>query len=162
MTIPNTLRLVPPLLAAAALSACSITRHSTGLAEDGGLASCPEPPRCVSSQAQEPDKQIESFQLQDSNAKTWQRVGEIISAMERTSVVERSENYLHAEVVSPWHFYTDDLELLRVPEADIIHVRSSGRVGYYDFNVNRERVEKLRDKLTEAGLMGKAEERSGQ
>ena len=135
------------------LSACSITRHSTGLADDGDLTPCPEPPRCVSSQAEDPDKQIAPFELQENSDETWQRLGEVVSKMERTTVVKRSEYYLHAEVVSPWHFYTDDLELLRSPDTRTLHVRSSARVGYYDFNVNRERVGKLRDKLIKAGLI---------
>lgn len=146
-------RLLLPLLAGMALSACSITQHSTGLAEDGSLTPCPDAPRCVSSQAEDPDKQIKPFQLRANNDDVWQRLSEVVSTMERTTVVERSENYLHAEVVSPWHFYTDDLELLRAPDAKRVHVRSSARVGYYDFNVNRERVNKLRDKLLEADLI---------
>ncbi len=141
------------LVALLTLSACSMTRHSTGLAEDGELTPCPEPPRCVSSQAEDPDKQVAPFRLRENSDEAWQRLGEVVSAMERTTVVKRSEYYLHAEVVSPWRFYTDDLELLRGPDSNVVHVRSSARVGYYDFNVNRERVEKLRGQLIEAGLI---------
>ena len=142
------------------LSACSITRHSTGLAEDGELTPCPEPPRCVSSQAEDPDKQIAPFELQAHSDASWQRLGEVVNGMERTTVVKRSEYYLHAEVVSPWRFYTDDLELLRTRESNRVHVRSSARVGYYDFNVNRERVDKLRKKLIEAELISGKDETS--
>jgi uncharacterized protein (DUF1499 family) len=148
-------RLLLPLLAGMTLSACSITRHSTGLSEDGTLMPCPDAPRCVSSQAEDPAKQIKPFQLQANSDNAWQRLAKIVEGMERTSIVERHENYLHAEVVSPWHFYTDDLELLRAPDTDQVHVRSSARVGYYDFNVNRERVTKLREKLLDADLISR-------
>lgn len=73
--------------------------------------------------------------------------------MERTRIVDEGTNYLHAEVVSPWHVYTDDLELLLRPAERRIDVRSSARIGYYDFEVNRDRVELLRERLAERGLV---------
>jgi uncharacterized protein (DUF1499 family) len=144
----------PSLMAAAVLlTGCSIMHHSTGLTDDNRLTPCPEPPRCVSSQARDPDKQVPPFALREADNASWQRLGEIVEAMERTTVVKRSERYLHAEVVSPWHFYTDDLELLYRPEEKRVHVRSSARVGYYDFKVNRERVQTLRKQLDKANLL---------
>ena len=31
-------------------------------------------------------------------------------------------------------------------------MRSTGRIGYYDFGVNRERIEALRTRLVESGV----------
>ena len=56
-------------------------------------------------------------------------------------------------MASPWHVYTDDLELLWLPEHKRVEVRSSSRIGYYDFGVNRERVEALRARLLEQGAL---------
>lgn len=82
----------------------------------------------------------------------WARVGEAVRASERTTIVVADDRYVHAEVVSPWRVYTDDLELLR-GEGDRVDVRSTSRIGYYDFGVNRERVEALRRRLAEAGAI---------
>jgi len=82
----------------------------------------------------------------------WARVVEAVRASERTTVVAADDRYVHAEVASPWRIYTDDLELLR-GEGERVDVRSTSRIGYYDFNVNRERVEALRHRLARAGAI---------
>ena len=51
--------------------------------------------------------------------------------------------YIHAEVTSAIMRYDDDVEFLFVTDQRI-DVRSSSRIGYYDFGVNRERVDALR------------------
>lgn len=73
--------------------------------------------------------------------------------MARTRIVEEQADYLRAEITSPWHFYTDDLELLLRPHQKQIAVRSTGRIGYYDFEVNRDRVEALRTALCQASMV---------
>lgn len=134
------------------LSGCAaMTEHSTGI-EAGRLTDCPSWPRCVSSQAADADKMIAPLRVDATSDKAWQAVKEAVATMPRTAIVEADERYLHAEVVSPWHFYTDDLELLREPAAGVIHIRSSGRIGYYDFQVNRDRVENVRGLLKAQGL----------
>jgi uncharacterized protein (DUF1499 family) len=62
----------------------------------------------------------------------------------RASVVKRSESYLHVEVRSRLFGFVDDLELRLDEYAQKTQVRSASRVGYYDFGVNRKRVEALR------------------
>ena len=54
---------------------------------------------------------------------------------------------MHATYTSAIMGYTDDVELWFCNEPGKVEVRSSSRVGYYDFNVNRERVERLRQAL---------------
>lgn len=146
------LRALSALFSVLALTGCALGQQQTGLTEDG-LKPCPDAPRCVSSQAVAPEKRIPPFTVNGEADNLWQRVGETVQAMERTTVVKRSDSYLHAEVVSPWRVYTDDLELLLDHKAGLIHVRSSARIGYYDFNVNRDRVEALRKNLRKAGLI---------
>lgn len=141
------------LLLAIALGGCArFSERSTGLV-DGALTPCPAWPRCVSSQARDPDKQVAPLRLVDSRNATWEQVKTLVDNMPRTRVVSAHDNYLHAEVTSPWGVYTDDLELLRTPASTTVQVRSSARLGYYDFQVNRERVEMLRQRLADAGLL---------
>ena len=94
---------------------------------------------------------VEPFRLVDVQ-QGWARVVDAVRASERTTIVVADARYLHAEVASPWRVYTDDLELLR-GDGDRVDVRSTSRIGYYDFNVNRERVEALRHRLAEAGAI---------
>lgn len=135
----------------AGLQACaSLGTPAAGLI-DGRLPECPPAPHCVSSLAADADRRVEPFVLRDP-AHDWPRLLDTVAATERTTLVSRDQRYAHAEVMSPWHFYTDDLELLRAPDGRV-DVRSTSRVGYYDFKVNRRRVEVLRQKLLDAGIL---------
>src|SRR5690349_5458110 len=116
------------------------------------LADCPSAPRCVSSLATDERHRVEPFTLADPGEQGWARVVEEVRKSERTTIRRSDARYLRAEVLSPWHVYTDDLELLRGADGRI-DVRSSARIGYYDFRVNRRRVEALRAKLLDAGAI---------
>ena len=130
----------------------AMTEHRVGMV-DGQLTDCPQWPRCVSSQESNPDKQVAPFQLHMESDRAWDETRDVVRDMERTRIVEERAEYLRAEVVSPWRFYTDDLELLLHAGEGVMHVRSTGRIGYYDFNVNRNRVEALRRKLAERSVI---------
>ena len=132
------------------LSSCASLGAPAAGAVNGALQPCPPAPHCVSSLAQDERHHVEPFVLAGEDA--WAGVVEAVRASARTTIVASEQRYLHAEVISPWHFYTDDLELLRGPGTRV-DVRSSSRIGYYDFQVNRRRVEALRRKLQETGLL---------
>ena len=53
-------------------------------------------------------------------------------------------DYIHAEFRSLVFQFVDDVEFYFPPEKSIIHVKSASRSGYYDFGVNRRRVERVR------------------
>src|SRR5690349_7580455 len=127
---------------------------TAGAAEPTGerLADCPSAPRCVSSQAADERHRVEPFTLADPGEQGWARVVEEVRKSERTTIQHSDGRYLRAEVLSPWHVYTDDLELLRGADGRV-DVRSSARIGYYDFRVNRRRVDALRARLLEAGAI---------
>lgn len=137
--------------------ACFITgcaqfgENSTGLVM-GQLTPCPSWPRCVSSISADAERQVEPFQLQQPFDAHWNKAIATLAAMPRTRIVTRDERYVHTEVTSPWGVYTDDLEMLLDPGSGRVDVRSSARIGYYDFEVNRERVETLREALAAKGL----------
>ena len=141
------------ILTALLASACAqMTERSTGLV-DGQLTPCPAWPRCVHSQPQDSDKQIAPFQLRQPYGEHWPRVVTELAAMPRTTLVEQRDDYVYAEVISPWRFYTDDIELRLNPRSGRVDVRSSGRIGYYDFDVNRDRINALRSRLQAAELI---------
>lgn len=141
------------LTAALALSGCAaFTEHRTGVV-DGHLSACPQWPRCVNSDSDSPDKKIPPLKITGDTDTAWHIAQKAVTNMPRTKVVTTRQNYIHVEVISPWHFYTDDLELLLHASEKIIAVRSSGRIGYYDFDVNRDRVEALRTELIKQGVV---------
>jgi uncharacterized protein (DUF1499 family) len=52
--------------------------------------------------------------------------------------------YLHAEFRSALFGFVDDVEFRMDETAGRIDVRSASRTGYFDFGVNRRRVEEIR------------------
>lgn len=144
-------RLAAPALAL--LAACSSAAPRVTIIPGDRLASCPPAPHCVNSSDADARHHVEPFLIRPGAAEAWPQIVKVVAAAERTTIVARGERYLHAEVVSPWHFYTDDLELLYLPTQGRVEVRSSSRVGYYDFHVNRNRVEALRRRLIDAGVL---------
>jgi len=113
---------------------------------EGRLAPCPSYPACVSSQAPPEDEAHYIAPLVYTGAldEARDRIVNIVKAMERSTIITVANDYLYAEFVTPGFGYTDDVEFTFDDDAKLIHVRSSARVPYYDFDVNRERVERIR------------------
>ena len=62
-------------------------------------------------------------------------------------------NYISSESKTKVFGFIDDVEFFFSPDKPVIHLRSASRKGYYDFGVNRRRIEGIR-KLFDAGLSG--------
>lgn len=119
---------------------------------EGVLKPCPTSPNCVSSQTSSDDEVhfaepiiytgerkatqlfIESSMLNYSDMKV--------------RLVTSELGYVHFEVKSRLIGFIDDVEFYFPEDDSIVHVRSASRVGYYDFGVNRERVNRVRALLT--------------
>lgn len=140
------------------LTGCSaFNEYSTGLVladnNQQQLTPCPAWPRCVSSDSHREERYIEPLKITGDPELAWQAAIKTVQAMERTRIITHDGNYLHAEIDSPWNFYIDDLELHLRPALSEIAVRSSGRIGYYDFEVNHKRIEQLRASLAAQGFI---------
>jgi uncharacterized protein (DUF1499 family) len=62
----------------------------------------------------------------------------------RTEIVTVRDDYIHAVQKTRWFGFADDLEC-HLPAAERRdHLRAAARIGWYDFGVNRARVERLR------------------
>lgn len=108
------------------------------------LRPCPQSPNCVSSQARDPGQKVEPFSFVGSGEDALAVLAALVEADPSAEIVERRSGiYLRAEYRSRWLGFTDDLELLADEEAGLVHVRSGSRRGWYDFGVNRARVEAL-------------------
>ncbi|MEO8439738.1 MAG: DUF1499 domain-containing protein [Spartobacteria bacterium] len=117
------------------------------------IVPCPSSPNCVSTEAQDKTHAVEPFLVLASRDDLWAQVREILLSLPRTSLAEENPNYLHAECRSAKLGFIDDLELQLRSEQGKVVVRSAARSGYYDFGVNRRRVEQLRQLLQVRGLI---------
>lgn len=142
------------------LSLCTLMLLLAGCASTGGgavtsaaqsgvtkLAACPNRPSCVVSRNDAGAHAVEALAFDGPAAKALAHVSEILTKMPRTRVIKSDAHYLHVTQGSRWLHFTDDVEFLLDPRNGRIDVRSCSRVGYYDFGVNRARVEMIRDAL---------------
>ncbi len=111
--------------------------------KDGQLAPTPTTPNCVHSQSDNEQYKIDSLPFV-SIAK----LKDVINSMERTEIIEESDNYLYAEFTTKLMGYVDDVEFYRDEAANEVHVRSASRLGKSDLGLNRQRVEEIRAKLS--------------
>ena len=122
----------------------------------GALLPCPAAPHCVSSIDQDADHHVDPLIFRGPAAQARAQLIQALKSLPRTQIVDEQAGYVSAEAHSTVMRFVDDVQCQIKPAAagggGIIEVRSSSRVGYYDFGANRERVESLRKAFaTQAG-----------
>jgi uncharacterized protein (DUF1499 family) len=86
---------------------------------------------------------MDPLQYQGSVDDARQRLLAIVGKFDRASVVQKGENYLKVEFRSAIFSFVDDAEFEFDDVAKLVHFRSASRLGYYDFGVNRRRIETI-------------------
>lgn len=130
-------------------------RQPNGLGpHDGRLKPPSMNPNSVSSQAvlypEHPMRdyaRIEPLPVLGSGPQTLERIRRIVETMDGAKVVQANSGYLYAQFSSRMLKFVDDTEFWVDPQAGVIQVRSSSRLGRKDFGVNRARVEAIRARL---------------
>jgi len=135
--------LLAHVIALAVLSASARMPKSLGVV-DGLLASCPNSPNCVSTQATDNQHQIEAIAFDGSSDDAIRQLKTVVAAIPRMKIVTQTENYLHTEATSLIFRFKDDVEFFIDRHAKVIHFRSASRVGYSDLGANRARMENIR------------------
>lgn len=130
-----------------ALVGCSGSAPTNLGVQDGRLAPCPSSPNCVNSQTGEGDQHIAALPLKGDQAQTQALLIKLLSSEPRVTLVEQNPDYLRAEFASKLLGFVDDVEFLIGPQH--VDVRSASRLGYADFDVNRKRIEHLRQRMSE-------------
>ena len=93
---------------------------------------------------------VEPFVVSGDSAAFFSRLRTLLAALPRTTVLTATEDYLHAICRSRLGFI-DDMEFRLHPEGRVVHIRSAARVSlFWDWGVNRRRVERLRAELQSA------------
>jgi uncharacterized protein (DUF1499 family) len=129
------------------INGCSGKRPDEMGVDPSGLRGCPKSPNCVSSEAKDEKHAIERFRLRGDPNASWPLIQYEIALMPGCTVVTTTHTYIHVECKSRIFRFIDDLELYLNSSNGIISIRSASRVGYWDFGVNRRRVEFLRSEL---------------
>ena len=134
------------------LVACSPSKGKNMGIHDGRLLPCPTSPNCVSSDAAG-GHHIEPYHLATNPEDAWRNLMETVSSLPRARWIETAEDYAHAEFRSALFGFVDDTEFLLLKDDKIIAVRSASRVGYADLGANRKRIELIRTRLRESGVI---------
>lgn len=105
---------------------------------DGKFAPMPSSPNAVSSQTDDPEKQVSALPFTNL-AEAKKSVKTVLETLGNNEVVAEEEAYMHVVFTTPTMKYHDDLELYFDTTDNIIEYRSQSRVGYSDRGLNRER-----------------------
>jgi uncharacterized protein (DUF1499 family) len=126
------------------LYVCILLSATHATAGPNRLSPCPDSPNCVSSLSTDPARLIEPLRYTGNLADVRQKLIDLLKNSKRTRLISVEMDYIHAEFRSLIFNFVDDIEFYFSSEDRIIHLRSASRTGYYDFGVNRRRVERLR------------------
>lgn len=126
---------------------CTGSRSALLGVTNGKFIPCPNSPNCVCSQYPDQSHEIEPLTYKGSPEEARTRLLVVIQGMKQAKVVTAEELYLHVEFTSAVFRFVDDAEFFIDDTQKVIHLRSAARMGYYDFGVNRKRLETIRQKF---------------
>lgn len=136
-----------------ALAGCaSMAPQPVGL-EDGKLRPCPDAPHCASSDEAREGFAIAPLKVKGAPGAAWATLVADTMAMPGVHPEASTPGYLHVTVHTATMGYVDDVEFVLRADKGEIGMRSCSRLGYYDFGVNRKRLEAVRARLRAAGVV---------
>jgi len=151
----GTAALAALVLLAAQLGAFSGHAPANPGVRDGRLRPPSKTPNSVSSQAdlwvQHPMQdyaRIAPLAVKGSGPATIAQIKRIAEALPGAKVIEARDDYLYLQFTTRWMKFVDDAEFWFDPATNVVQLRSASRVGRKDFNVNRARIEAIRQALS--------------
>jgi uncharacterized protein (DUF1499 family) len=114
----------------------------------GTLPACGWLPNCVNTQSGEGVHAAEPIR---ADAEEWKALKAWLAEQEDWDIRIEEERFVQAVVKTPVMRFRDDVQLLFIPEQQLIHVRSSSRLGIGDLGTNAQRVELLRSRVGRQG-----------
>ena len=108
------------------------------------LPECGWLPNCINSQSGRGAQASEPIR---ASAEQWQILKAWIAQQEDREITLDDGNFIQAVVKTALMESRDDVQLLFLPDDQLIQVRSSSRLGLSDLGTNARRVETLRDQL---------------
>jgi uncharacterized protein (DUF1499 family) len=119
---------------------------------NGHLSSCPASQNCVVSQGVDDKHSIDPIAYHVDREKAREILQKVLTVVPRTSVIEQTDNYIHATSKSRIFKFVDDVEFYFPANENVIHLRSASRVGESDLGVNRRRMEQIRLALRDLNI----------
>lgn len=119
---------------------------------NGQLKPCPGTPNCISTQSTSTDayERREPVPSKQATAKeTIEAIVKIVEKTPRTTIIERTDNYLYVEFRTFAMRFIDDVEFYVDDAQHLIHYRSASRLGRKDFGANGKRMEQIIAKYNE-------------
>ena len=108
------------------------------------LPECGRFPNCVNTQS---GRGVQASEPIRATAQQWQKLKTWIRQQKNWEVLIDEEHFMQAVAKTPVMRFRDDVQLLFLPDIELIQVRSSSRLGLSDLGVNARRVETLRNQL---------------
>ena len=136
--------IVVAILVLFVLGQMSQSGEANGLVE-AKLAKCPDKPNCICTEfVADVSHYIEPIGFSQSDAaEALSRLKSSVGEM-GGSIQAEADNYLAFTFTSSIFRFVDDLEIRIDTDQNMIHVRSSSRVGHSDRGVNKKRFEQLK------------------
>lgn len=139
------------LLISTGCSVLSNWEHRLGPSDssylEGRLAPCPDKPNCVSTQALTRDQLIVPFTYSKPLPEAKEALRAVLGKMPRADLRKEDGVYFHFEFQTAVMRFVDDVEFLFDEQTKTLQFRSGSRVGYSDWNVNRKRMEDIRNQM---------------
>jgi len=98
----------------------------------------------VSSRDPAPARRVDPIPFRGTPEEAREALEAVVRSLPRATIAASSRIGIRAEFRSLLGF-VDDVEFRIDGAAGVIHVRSASRTGYWDFGVNRRRVETIRE-----------------
>jgi uncharacterized protein (DUF1499 family) len=108
------------------------------------LSPCGSGNNCVSSLNFDDINYVEPITYSGRRTDAREALIAIINSLNPRGTVVSSENHIQAQFVSTMFGFTDDVDFMIDKRNKKIQLRSSSRVGFYDWGVNRKRIETIR------------------
>ena len=136
------LHLCCTLAAVLLLAACTSSPERPQTRQE--LPECGWLPNCVNSQS---GRGAQASEPITANVEQWQQLKAWIARQEDWEITVDDGYFLQAIVKTPMMKFRDDIQLLFIPDEQLIQVRSSSQLGLSDMGTNARRVETLREQL---------------
>ncbi|WP_010173653.1 DUF1499 domain-containing protein [Bacillus coahuilensis] len=60
------------------------------------------------------------------------------------TLTEERDHFLHYVFTTSWLNFKDEVYFFHDQNEKVVHIKSSSRIGYYDFHTNRKRLDRIR------------------
>lgn len=108
------------------------------------LPECGALPNCVNTQS---GSVLQASEPARGSARQWQSPKAWITRQDNREIIVDDDVFIRAVVKTPVPGFRDDVQLLYLPDVQLIHVSSSSRLGLSGMGTNARRVETLREQL---------------